>query len=44
MNDADGYTVAQGDCDDNNANVNPGETEIQFNGIDDDCNPATPDE
>lgn len=34
--DADGYTVAQGDCDDGNANVNPGAVET-CNGIDDNC-------
>lgn len=36
-NDSDGYTVAEGDCNDDDANVNPGETEIA-NEIDDNCN------
>ncbi|MFN7953366.1 MAG: MopE-related protein [bacterium] len=48
--DADGYgnpasaacAHAQLDCNDANANVNPGKTEIPSNGIDDDCNSATP--
>ena len=35
-NDYDGYSVNQGDCDDNDAQVNPGATEIE-DGIDNDC-------
>lgn len=31
------------DCDDTNPLVNPGMTEVKGNGLDDDCNPATPD-
>ena len=40
-NDMDGFNIAQGDCDDNNADVNPNQTEILFDGLDNDCNPAT---
>ena len=36
--DDDGYTEAQGDCDDTDPAVNPGATEVQGNGIDDNCN------
>lgn len=52
IEDADGdgyyYPDAYGqhtlpDCNDNDPAVNPGATEIQGNGIDDDCNPATSD-
>ena len=42
--DADGDKwAADVDCDDANANVNPGRFEIPGNDLDDDCNPATPD-
>jgi len=42
--DHDGYTPDQGDCDDGDAEVNPGENETPYNGKDDDCNPSTPDD
>lgn len=37
--DRDGYSIAQGDCDDGNADVNPGEIEIcDPDNVDEDCN------
>ena len=41
--DGDGWTICNGDCDDTNPLVNPGAYEIVGDGIDNDCNPATPD-
>ncbi|MBU0756532.1 MAG: PKD domain-containing protein [Nanoarchaeota archaeon] len=38
--DGDGYPEFI-DCNDNNANINPGKTEILYNGVDDDCNAQT---
>lgn len=37
--DRDGYSVAEGDCDDGNAEVNPGEIEVcDASNVDEDCN------
>jgi hypothetical protein len=37
-NDGDGFTIAQGDCNDNDATIYPGADEICDDGIDQDCN------
>ena len=38
--DGDGFTPAQGDCDDNNASVHPNAQDIPSNGIDENCDGA----
>jgi hypothetical protein len=38
-----GYVLNNTDCDDTNADINSAQQEIIYNGIDDDCNSATPD-
>ena len=44
-NDADNDgTIDAFDCDANDATVNPDAEETPYNGVDDDCNPATPDD
>jgi hypothetical protein len=36
--DGDGYTIAQGDCNDCTAQMNPGAYDFPGNGVDEDCN------
>ncbi|MFH1466771.1 MAG: right-handed parallel beta-helix repeat-containing protein [Pseudomonadota bacterium] len=42
--DGDGVARSAGDCDDGQAGVHPGATEVIYNGMDDDCDPATADD
>ncbi|MDO7170808.1 CARDB domain-containing protein [Mariniflexile sp. AS56] len=39
-----GYAEVSGDCDDTNAQINPGATEVSYDGVDNDCNPETRDD
>ena len=39
--DGDGYTIAQGDCNDNNASINPGLVEDFSNNVDENCDGIT---
>jgi len=41
--DADGYTEST-DCDDQNPAINPGATEVPYDGLDNDCSPQTRDD
>ena len=41
--DGDGFSQ-EDDCDDNNSEINPDQTEIPYNGLDDDCDSATLDD
>ncbi|MCB9779827.1 MAG: putative metal-binding motif-containing protein [Alphaproteobacteria bacterium] len=38
--DGDGWTVAEGDCDDRDASIHPGKADNTHNGIDNDCDGA----
>jgi len=36
-NDGDGYSEAEGDCDDSDASIHPGATETPGDGVDSNC-------
>ena len=38
-----GMAAVSGDCDDGDEDASPGVSEVECNGVDDDCNPDTPD-
>ncbi len=42
--DADGYTVEEGDCDDADRAINPGATEFWYDGVDQNCDLADDDD
>ncbi|MFT5680117.1 MAG: hypothetical protein ACI8RZ_001022 [Myxococcota bacterium] len=42
--DNDGYAESEGDCDDEDITVGPGSDEIAYDGIDNDCDPTSPDD
>ena len=42
--DGDGYTEDNGDCDDTLPEVNPGEKEVPYDGLDNDCKKSTRDD
>jgi hypothetical protein len=39
--DGDGFARSAGDCDDSQAEVHPGGVEVAYDGLDNDCDPAT---
>ncbi len=39
-----GFVFSSSDCDDGNSQINPSQTEVPYNGLDDDCNPLTIDD
>ena len=43
-NDGDGVSEFEGDCDDANPAISPNAAEIPYDGINNDCNPNTPDD
>ena len=42
--DGDGWTVEEGDCDDDDPDVNPGAEEVPCDDLDNDCDATTPDD
>jgi hypothetical protein len=39
--DSDGYAIVDGDCDDTDASINPGATEVWYDGVDQNCDGAS---